>query len=1404
MGGLTGGTLIRWVFLMSKQLIRIALLVTLAVGQGWAQNVHFEQLSIKQGLSQATVTCVLQDRRGFLWFGTADGLNRYNGYSFKTYRSDPEDTSSLSSSLINVLYEDRKGRLWVGTTSAGLNCFDPVTGQVTRYQHRAQDPGSLSEDYVSAICEDRAGALWVGTGTGGLNRLDPATGKFTRYRHQPDNPNSLSSDHAVSVYEDRAGGLWVGTSRHGLNRFDPKTGTFSRYGNARDAAIGLKENSVWAMYEDRQGNFWVGGIGGTLHQFDRRTGQFTRFDNHAASPNAQDGFNVMRAITEDRDGKLWFASLNNGLLRFDPATGAYTRFENQPGNPGSIGDNTVVCVYTDRAGTVWAGSFAAGAQKVDQLRNRFAYYRTQTHPLSSNNISALCAGRTGDLWIGSVDGGVNRLDRRTGKVTVYQHQPGNRNTLSSNSVNSVYEDVRGHIWVGTYTSGLNRLDPATGRVTRYAGTTTDTLDNGDHILITTYEDQKGNFWTLSAAGLSQLDRATGRFIHYPDAAKAALVPGNETGALLEDRTGTFWIGGDAGLARFDRVESTFTPYKSRKKTPVPAVNASVTSLYEDRAGRLWIGTTDGLYVLDHRADQLTHYGKKDGLADQLVKGVHEDARGLIWISTSTGIAKLDPTTGQFRNFDQEDGLLSEEYSANSCQTASGELVLGGVNGLDVFHPDRLRDNPYVPPVVLTDFQVFNQSVPVRRGGAPAWDALLLRQPIEATRELTLPYDANVFSFQYAALDYTRPEKNQYAYRLEGFEKDWVQAGSRRFVTYTNLDPGLYTFRLRGSNNDGVWNPNGQTVRITILPPWWRTGWAYAGYALLGLGALYSFRSYTIRQERLRNDLRLERMESQKLQEIDQLKTSFFTNLSHEFRTPLTLILGPLEQKLAAMTKDHPEAGEFRLMQRNARRLLELINQLLDLSRLDAGRLQLQAQPGEIVGFLRTTASAFETLAQQRGMELQFSSQPAEIKGFFDRDKLEKIMYNLLSNAFKFTPNGGVIGVRVSVEGSTPANGLREAEAQRGHVVIAVEDSGEGILPDQLAHIFDRFYQARHATSYEQEGSGIGLALTRELVKLHGGEIAVSSRRGEGTRFTVKLPLGKAHLRPDQLLDVPMGSRSAVLPNPPVPGVPVREDLPAAPTDQELPLVLVVEDNADMRQYLRMSLGSAYRLEEATDGEEGLERAAQLVPDLVISDVMMPNMDGLAFCRQLKTDQRTSHVPVILLTARAGRESKLSGLETGADDYLTKPFDAEELIVRVRNLIRQRQQLRERFSQEIKLEPGEAALPSAEEQFLQRAVRLVEAKLGDADFDVVAFSREMGMSQSQLYRKLTALTGYNSSEFIRRLRLQRAAALLAAGQGNVTEVSYAVGFNNLSYFAKCFRELYGQSPSEYVAHSAKAE
>ena len=1399
---------------------------------GIDMTVYLPDAGDPHSIGGRTIRALYEDRRGDLWAGTfRGGLSRYDRAAarFVTYRHDPNDPNSLPPHSVRFIHEDQRGQFWLITRQVPgpfsyLNRFDPATGAVTRYRHDPNDAGSLSHDVVSehvrngnvgifAFLEDRNGAIWVGTPGGGLNRYDPATDAFAHFRHDPADPKSLGDDRVASVFEDRAGRLWVGTLGGGLNLMDRTTGTFTRYRHDPAGANSLSHAAAAVFFEDRAGGLWVTTAGG-LDRFDPQTGRFTPYPLDAAALGLPP-YNLFVPIHEEEGGVLWVLAYlsrardlhrngqEDGLFRLDPATDTYTAYPRDPKDPNSLRGRMVAAHLLDRSGVFWIGSWTGGLNKVDPFARRFTQYAPDPYAPSSLGdtwVWSIYEAPTepGVLWIGTATG-LDRLDRATGRFTHYR--PGYPDVLYPDNIFALHEDRAGRFWVGTRLSGLGLMDRRTGQITRYI----QNRDNPDdpnqlggrfaHVI---FEDRAGQLW-FGTEGLDRYDPKTGIFTHFRhDPNDATSLSHNGVEVLYEDRTGTLWVGsGNGGLSRFNPETETFTTYRDRQNGPV-----SVHALHEDTAGRFWVGDrSTGLHLFDRETGTSTTYTVADGLPDNAVFGIVEDAQGYLWITTRSGLARFDPATRAVRTFG---------VPASGCafKSASGEIFLCSREGFFAFHPDQIRDNPHPPQVALTGLRLFNEPV----GFGP--DSLL-ETHVSIAEQITLRHDQNDLTFDYVGLHFNKPVQNTYKYRLEGYEAEWREVGAQRTAIYPNLPHGDYTFRVAAANSDGVWNEEGASIRVTINPPWWRTTWAYLLYGLLFLGGVFAVdrvqRRRLIRQEREKARIREAQLQAEAaeekaevLAELDQMKTRFFVNVSHEFRTPLTLILGPLHDALDGAFGDLDESlrPHLSLMQRNGARLLRLINQLLDLSKLEAGSMTLRVRRGNLVSFLRRLVATFASRAERQHIDLQFDAEQGTIDLYFEPDKLEKVVTNLLSNAFKFTPEGGTIRVEVA----------RRAGEAGSYVEVVIGDTGRGIPADELSYIFDRFtsvnlrfHQIDSSSTREHEGTGIGLALVKELVTLHGGTVQVESEEGVGTTFIVRLPQGTDHLADAEILDEVVMEAEAL----DVVGLEASlqavEAVMEAGTETpppDAPTILIVEDNADVRAYLKSHLAGRYRIEEAADGVEGLEMTRAMQPALVISDVMMPRMDGYELCRLLKTDDALNHIPVVLLTAKADEESKVEGLETGADDYLYKPFSATELLVRVENLIEIRLRLRQRFSRDVvAVAPSEIEITSADEAFLEKVQAVVEAHLGDGNFGVDWLAGEVAMSKRQLQRKMQALTGLTAAGYIRSMRLQRAAQLLAQGGGTVAEVAYAVGFQKVPHFSKLFRQVFGVIPSKYPVEEA---
>jgi len=1372
------------------------------------EELQFESLTVEQGLSANAIITTLQDSRGFLWIGTYSGLNRYDGYKFTVYKNIPGDSNSLSDSKIRSLYEDKTGTLWIGTWEGGLNKFEREKEIFTHFKFDSTSPYSISDNEIFSICENKAGELYVGTGDGGLNRFNRKNNQFTHFTHNPDDTTSISSNTIKSIYIDNFDILWIGTYG-GLNKlqlnnkqitppdnnssvndneeFSPK---FIRYVHNPNDPTSLSNNKVISIYEDSFGNLWIGTHGGGLNKFDREKEKFTRYINNPYDASSISGNNIY-SIYEDNSGELWFGTYDKGLNKFNRATEEFTRYAYDLNNPTSLNDNSIFSICQDDCGILWFGTWG-GLNNYCKRKNIITYKYIPGNPksLSDNQVQVIFEDKFGVIWIGTNNGGLNRFDGKGKGFTHFVHDPNNPFSISSNAINSICEDESGMLWIGTDGGGINKFDGRTNKFYSYVNDPNDSSSLRNNGIVQIFKDNNGDMWiSTGGGGIDKFDKENERFIQYTHGPNDSYTLNDElVGAMFEDKSGVFWIGTyGGGLINFDREKNTFTRYLLSSNDPTSISNNNISKIYEDKKGNLWIGTYGGgLNKFNREVNQFKHYNQAEGLPNDLIYGILEDDIGNLWISTNKGLSKFNPDTEIFRNYDAKDGLQSDEFNLASFQSNSGEMYFGGNNGFNVFHPNNIKDNDQIPNIVITDFQLFHRPVPV--GFDEFNNRSILEKSITETKAIELNYDDYVISFEFAALDFHAPEKNKYAYIMEGFEENWNYTdASRRLVTYTNLDHGEYIFRVKGSNNDGVWNEAGASLRIIITPPWWSTWWAYTLYWFSVILLLISIRTYDLKRQRLKHQLELEHEHSEKLEEVDYMKSRFFANISHEFRTPLTLILGPsetiIEETLEEKTKK--KAGSIK---RNANRLLNLINQLMDLSKLEAGRLKLEASYGNIVTFIKGVTMSFESLAEKKDIVLKVKSPNDEIGLYFDKEKMEKIFTNLLANAFKFTPGGSKITISAK-------------ETENNSVEIKVKDLGIGIPEKELPKLFDRFYQVDGSQTRERGGTGLGLALTKELVELHLGSIKVESELKKWTEVTITLPLGKEHLLPEEIVvvdETPEEGKILVEEEGESKSMqvdkPLLEDIAKDKT-----IILVVEDNTEVRDYIKDSLESEYFIVEAANGEQGLQKAEKTIPDLVISDIMMPKMDGNELTRRLKNDERTSHIPIILLTAKSEQESKLEGLETGADAYLTKPFNTKELQIRIKNLINLRRKLQQKFSGgKIDIKKGEEKkLSRLDEKFMKKVAEVVDKHISEEEFSIEEFGKEVGMSRMQIHRKLKALTGKSASHFIRSIKLSKAKEMIREHEATIAEIAYSLGFSSPAYFTRCFKEEYGYPPSEFA-------
>jgi len=1383
----------------------------------FAQNnkntMSFEHLSIEEGLNSVSVTDILQDHQGFMWFAGTSGLNKYDAYTITNYHFDSEKPNGISDDVITTLFEDSTGILWIGTERGGLNKYDRETDSFFSYQNQPSDSTSISHNHILKIYEDSHGVFWIGTQGGGLNKMDREKGTFFRYKSNPSDKNSLPNNSIYAILEDSSEQLWVGSLK-GISLFNRSTEEFNTYINnpLEKDAIG-----VYAICEDKQGVLWVGTYRG-LFKFNKEDKTFTSY----IYDNEDESKNIVYRITEDGFGNLWTSVWGSGLSKFDKLSGTFTTYKHRPQDKNSLGDGSVLSIYEDRSNILWIATGLGGVSIYKPKKtSNFIHHRNNTNnnSLSSGIITSINESLTGDIWLTNFMGVVDKIEKN-GNIIHYKKFKKDGQESHPSAIFDLLERENKDILIGTYRN-LYKLNKSNNTFEHQSVSYNQFFNNVSQVR-SIEEDKKGTIWLGTIEnGLLRYDEKEDKYTSFQYApSDSTSISSNSITKVYEDPFGTLWIATIDGLNKMNK-DSTFVRYKNNPLDTTSISNNYINNIYKDHFGSLWIGTNSGLDVFDEKTETFRHFTKNDGLPENTVYSILEDNSNNLWISTNNFLTKFNLNTETFKNFNKGNGMpIDEFYSKASLKGSNGKMYFGGINGLIEFHPDSIKINTYKPPIIITDFKISNQSVNIKKDSITKAGEIYLHKNINVTDTIVISYLDNIFSFEFAALDYFHSPNNQYAYRMKGFNDEWIYTNAtNRSATYTNLDPGSYVFEVKGSNNDDLWNDTGKSIIVIITPPWWKTNWAYFLYISGFLASLFGFVQWRgLRLKRERKTL-IERVkiktkdladknvlldnqniqlqdQATQLQELDKIKASFFTNISHEFRTPLTVITG-LANKHISKNENEISTQDSKTIKRNAQRLLQLINQLLDLSKLENSEVKLNILKTDILYFTKKVTLLYESLAKDKQIKVFFNgkvlskSLPTEkIDLYFDKDKMQKIITNLISNAIKFTPEGGKIKLSVKKLNS------KNIEPQ---INIEVSNTGNLIPKNKLPYIFDRFYQVENNYTSENEGTGIGLALVKELVELHNGTINVKSSSTE-TTFILKIPYNEKLLlknnrlikesgvdtfKEDTIVDIEHQTTSK------------KDDkLELTPNGSNLLDLLIVEDNPDLRNYITGLLDQDYNITQAINGLEGLDMAKNAIPDLIISDVMMPKMDGYELCEKLKTDLSTDHIPIILLTAKATHENKLEGLQTGADAYLTKPFDEKELKVRIKNLIDHRKKIQKKCQNESFSSSKDVKVTSVQQKFIQRIKDVIENNIDNDQFSVEDLGETIGMSRSQVHRKLKAITDQSATRFIRNYRLHRAADLLSQDSGNISEIAYQVGFSSRTYFSKSFQELFGMTPSDY--------
>lgn len=1340
-------------------------------------NLISELYTTEHGLSSTKISSITQDHQGFIWIGTEDGLNKFDGYQFQVYKKTQEDTLSLASNHITSLFTDSNNRLWIGTI-VGLQYYDSSSDSFISTSLNQPDY-VIKNNQCLSIYEDKKGNLWFATSGLGVLRYNPSSDESLLFSPSSTIPQaSICGGYIRSIAEDKQGNMWFASQDNGLSIYNPTSNTFTNYNTSNST---IPANNIFSLQLLDNGNMMISTIGGGVFFYNAKNHEFHSFPQLFNTIATR----YIYCALQNRQKELLLGTEGNGLMIFDPAIQTLEQHPIFQEYLQDIGDTKVHNIYEDNLGNIWIGMNYKGLCVIKKPSDNFLTYRkisNKPNSLSFGHAMGVAKDQDGEIWIATDGGGLNRYNPINKQYTSYKHEDNNSKSIPDNAVVSVLCDSKNRIWAGTYIGGLCLFDKKNETFTSFQanGAEDDITSNYVRCII---EDKRGFLWiATSGGGLNRFDTEKQSFRSFKHEKYRGLIDNYITKIFIDSRD-IMWIGTFFGLSCMDIHTETFTSFGNDSGLS----SLSIYSIAEDKNGDIWIGTQNGLNKYNPEENKFETITINSQWFNLVINGIipYQDQ---LWISTNNGIVNFTPSTGAIKQYTKSNGLQGNEFILGSYyKSEEGEFFFGGINGFNSFYPDKINSQNQTPQVYITSLKIFNQTVPINKKFN---GRIILKNNVNESEKIKLKHSDKSFTLEFTAPTTAEPTNTFYLCKMEGFDKEWIQLDhTRRFRTYTNLNPGTYVFQVKASNNPDIWSENSTSIIIEIEPPIWATWWARLGYILI-IGLIIGIIFYVIIiRIRDKNELRIERLKVKQQEEISQEKMQFFTNISHEFRTPLTLIIGPLERLLE--TENDPEKKQTELMMlRNAERLLRLINQILELRKAEKRKLEPKVQPIDLIQFISDTLGSFSELADNKNITLTYTWNQNQIIIWYDPDMLDKCIYNILSNAFKFTPAGGKVKVDIQQD-------------ENQYVFIRITDTGIGIKTEDIDYIFERFYQVEKKSSIA--GTGIGLHLTKNIIDLHHGNIIVDSDEGKGTTFCITIRPGNKHFKPEEIVNTPYqsinktthsfqeGQKKIAIPS--------EEDKDEIQTESNITLLLVEDDN-DMRQYVKEELKNTYHIIEAKNGKFGLAKAIKYMPDLIITDVMMPEMSGIELCRSIKQNTATSHIPVIILTAQSDIKHRIEGLETGADSYISKPFNSKHLRIRIEKLIELRQTMKERFSKSLNMEAHQIALTSTDEKLLQGVIDHIRENIENPELNVESMSKKLGMSRTHLHRKLKALSGQTPIEFIRVIRMKQAAYLLSTGKLTIAEVGYKVGYSTPSYFSSSFNSHFGMSPTVYMEKNKK--
>lgn len=1419
-------------------------------------NYHFQYLKVEDGLPQNTINAIAKDHDGFMWFGTNNGICRFDSYSFEIFKSDKNNTNSLPDNMISSIEPGFDGKIWIGSSN-GLSYYDPKTDLIHNFS--VSEKGFQEIFKVTSILSQKE-KLWVGTASNGIFLLSPGKdGNYEIVSHFSTSNQTIGSANINVISKTKADVILAGTNE-GIYTYQPGQHNFSNRNNFSQL---LNNSLINDIFESSKGDLFIATSVGMAF-LGHHMQQPVMYLNNPSDETSL-AHNTVDKIREDVQGDILVGSLG-GLQEFDPTTGLFYNFPEVGPEYFKLNNQFINTLFCDQAGNVWIGTEKGGVNKFNVFQNQFGYYAhdpNNKNSLNENTINSIYKEKN-VLWVGTAGGGLNRINLGAGNIDKFKYNAFDARSISSDYITSFVRDKDGFLWVGSWGGGLNRLTTSGNNVSIDRITTTS--PGLHHYLVNSFIssmilDEHQRLVIGTEGGLSSFNTRNHTFTTYI-AAGNNNPPLSEIGCLLKDSKGYYWVGTRNGLFRF--------PESSLMETSEPVITIEqlqffknepgnqnslpgnyIISLLEDSQGNVWVGTYgNGLCkcAIDKSGNlSCSTVSQNDGLPNNVIYGILEDDSHNLWISTDYGLSCYNIQSKKIRNFFKQDGLLNNQfYWSAAFKSEEGIFYFGGMDGLNYFKPEHVLEYKYTATPKVTKLMIFNQEV---RPGEVLHHKKVIREPIFSADTIFLSYRDNNISLDFSAFDFYLPEKTLFAYMIPEIDKEWIYApAQRRFANYSNLKGGTYQFMLKASNCDGVWNEKPVTITIIVTPPFWNTRWFTILVIIFVLTITFFIVQYQLQRiiaqkkaleekviqrtkkiedqkvllEKQANDLiesnkKLERrqslIEQQKeeledkndeistqrdelillnntVREINQKQMSFFTNISHEFRTPLTLIISPMERLIDKFKEDNETESILRILNRNAQRLLLLINQLLEIRKIETGNQELKVELTDVKGFMLEIFNSFNELARKNEI-LYTCNFSINGEAWIDKEKIENIAYNLLSNAFKFTPKGGKISLSV-----------RSKTIDENHFLkLSVSDSGIGIPEDQIERLFDRFYQVTESKSHKHAGTGIGLSLVKSLTEIMYGEVEAKSEPGKGSDFSVTIPVNIEYFGRNEIdttgqaYESDIHNKVAILYDQIIVSPNVKE---AHFIDREIPSILVIEDNPDMRHYISSNLSRFFNVIEAENGKQGLETARKDEPDLIISDVMMPEMDGLELCRKIKSNLYTSHIPVILLTAKGEVEDYVEGLVQGADDYISKPFNIEILIAKVSGMIENRKKLRRKFSSLEDVDPAELTISKLDEQFFTKINEVIELNYSDSNFDVDKFASLMFVSRSQLYKKLKAITDLSAIEFLNVFRLKKSVELIKQGDLQINEIAYSSGFNDPKYFSRIFKKYYHCTPTDYLS------